>query len=286
MLLSGGEPFLRKDLVELAIFLDRKFRPEIISIPSNGFSSDLITKNLKDILGNVSSKVALNISLDGGKEVHNEIRGVSWAYKEAVETLEETIKLRDKYRGKFFLRIHSVISGYNWDKIVPFFQKVKESWNVDLHSFEILRGLPENPDSNIPGDIPLERIVIQLLKEQRYYLHNFWDLSERYILYMNQLRGYYGKKWLYPCLAGKKILVLEPDARLRLCELKPPVADLKKQNWCEIVSSGVFKKAIDDNYKCSCSHGCFAGYSQKYYLKNRKWLHFLAYFNLRFIKRW
>jgi len=79
MLFSGGEPLVRKDLVELADFAVKKGMRAVIS--TNG---TLITKKKAKELKDVGLSY-VGISLDGGEEVHDKFRGVRGAFKKALE---------------------------------------------------------------------------------------------------------------------------------------------------------------------------------------------------------
>ena len=69
---SGGEPFLRQDLVEIAEVFYKRNRPCIILIPTNGLLPDVIVKNTEEILKRCrKSTIAVKLSLDGPLEVHD-----------------------------------------------------------------------------------------------------------------------------------------------------------------------------------------------------------------------
>jgi len=82
MLFSGGEPLVRKDLVELAHYAVSKGMRAVIS--TNG---TLISKEKASELKAVGLSY-VGISLDGGEEVHDHFRGVQGAFKEAMQGLE------------------------------------------------------------------------------------------------------------------------------------------------------------------------------------------------------
>jgi len=82
MLFSGGEPLVRKDLVELASYATSKGMRAVIS--TNG---TLITKEKARELKNVGLSY-VGISLDGGEEIHDKFRGVSGAFKKALQGVE------------------------------------------------------------------------------------------------------------------------------------------------------------------------------------------------------
>lgn len=82
LLLSGGEPLVRKDLVELAAYATSQGMRAVIS--TNG---TLITKEKARELKHVNLSY-VGISLDGAEEVHNKFRGVPNTFKKTLEGIE------------------------------------------------------------------------------------------------------------------------------------------------------------------------------------------------------
>ncbi len=82
MLFSGGEPLVREDLTDLAKYATAKGMRAVIS--TNG---TLITKRKAAELKEVGLSY-VGISLDGSEKVHDEFRGVSGAYKQALKGVE------------------------------------------------------------------------------------------------------------------------------------------------------------------------------------------------------
>lgn len=82
MLFSGGEPLVRKDLPELAMYAREKGMRAVIS--TNG---TLITKEKAQELKDVGLSY-VGISMDGGEEIHDRFRSVPGSYKKALQGIE------------------------------------------------------------------------------------------------------------------------------------------------------------------------------------------------------
>lgn len=82
MLFSGGEPLVRRDLVELARHATQKGMRAVIS--TNG---TLITKEKAKELKEVGLSY-VGISLDGMEAVHDHFRGVPGAFRKAIQGIE------------------------------------------------------------------------------------------------------------------------------------------------------------------------------------------------------
>lgn len=77
--ISGGEPLMRKDLYEILDYTNKKnLQTKLLS---NG---TLITKSVAKELKNRNVR-GIQVSIDGGKEMHNQIRKMSFAYDRAME---------------------------------------------------------------------------------------------------------------------------------------------------------------------------------------------------------
>src|SRR5581483_6942192 len=73
--LSGGEPYLREDLVEIVQAIVDTADPVFVSIPTNGAFPDRVARAV-DVLSlrNPRTNFDVHLSLDGPPEVHDRIR--------------------------------------------------------------------------------------------------------------------------------------------------------------------------------------------------------------------
>jgi MoaA/NifB/PqqE/SkfB family radical SAM enzyme len=86
--ITGGEPFLRDDLVEIVRVIDEHCRHPRIVISTNGFQRRRIVHTAPELL-RIGRHVGLAVSLDGIGEVHDTIRGVDGGFEKVVETLKQ-----------------------------------------------------------------------------------------------------------------------------------------------------------------------------------------------------
>ena len=80
--LAGGEPFVKADIEEFILYLDKKKIPCIIS--TNGYFTEKIEKLLEQLED--CSTIKFSISIDGIGAVHDEIRGVKGVYERAIKS--------------------------------------------------------------------------------------------------------------------------------------------------------------------------------------------------------
>ena len=72
--MSGGEPFIRKDIVEVCTLAYEKTRPAIINIPTNGSLDQIVPVKAEQIIKNCpETDVIINLSLDQIGEEHDNV---------------------------------------------------------------------------------------------------------------------------------------------------------------------------------------------------------------------
>jgi len=135
--LSGGEIFLRSDFIEIikAIF---KNCPNLylLDFPTNGFFPVSIFKNVKEILKLKPPKLLVTISIDGPRQLHDELRGVAGSWEKALETFKRLRTIRNKNFNVFF---GLTLSQYNQNKLFQTFYTVKEKISqLDIRDFHVI----------------------------------------------------------------------------------------------------------------------------------------------------
>ncbi len=86
--ISGGEPFLRKDLKEIVGVIKNRCPKANLVISSNGFSTDLIISQMKEIV-KIMPNIGVAISIDGIGEAHNKIRGLINCFEKDLTTIRK-----------------------------------------------------------------------------------------------------------------------------------------------------------------------------------------------------
>jgi radical SAM protein with 4Fe4S-binding SPASM domain len=99
--LTGGEPFLRADLPELARSARRLLPRARIVVSTNGFLSERILQAAA-AWQRESLRIGIAVSVDGIGRMHDEMRGVPGAYRRVVSTLRGLRALRYQPRAVAF----------------------------------------------------------------------------------------------------------------------------------------------------------------------------------------
>jgi MoaA/NifB/PqqE/SkfB family radical SAM enzyme len=99
--LTGGEPFVRRDLAQIADAVRKSLDPFVLHITTNGF----LTKRIVEFCETRDRRLPLQlmVSLDGTSEKHNHVRGHSSAWDMAIRTIEELAPRRKELRMQLFV---------------------------------------------------------------------------------------------------------------------------------------------------------------------------------------
>ncbi len=103
--ITGGEPFLRNDIVEIAKAFQQNCKDLfVLTMPTNSLCNhDMVEKKLKEILSLGIPKVSITLSLDGYRELHDKIRGVPGNYDKVIDMAKRLNKLKKEYKNLFFI---------------------------------------------------------------------------------------------------------------------------------------------------------------------------------------
>jgi len=98
--LTGGEPFLRKDYVNIVKTLNENLSDlYLITTPTNGLLLDLIYEKVKNVLNFFKKKYIITVSLDGPKEIHDKIRGIKGSWENAIGTYKKLKELEKEHKN-------------------------------------------------------------------------------------------------------------------------------------------------------------------------------------------
>jgi MoaA/NifB/PqqE/SkfB family radical SAM enzyme len=113
--ISGGEPFMNKDIVETAQSIYKHCHPGIINIPTNSLMHKIIQPKVATMCETCpDTQFIINLSLDGVGDKHDHIRGIAGNF----EKFEANYRaLRELDYPNLSIGIHSVISRFNVDDV-------------------------------------------------------------------------------------------------------------------------------------------------------------------------
>lgn len=229
--ISGGEPFLRKEIVEIVKAVYEKCEGPRIVISSNGFRTRHIIAAMEELRRTIPH-IGIGISIDGIGEKHDAIRGVKGAYENAIATVKEL-----RQRGFANIRLSFTIMNDNVGDLRAVYD-LSRSLGVELstavaQNSEIYFSTQEN--TQVDGDALADALGYVMSRELVSYQPKRW------------VRAYYQsgslvfnseRRRILECLAGIDFFYLSPDGLVYPCLTVPtPMGDLKNHTFEEIWES-------------------------------------------------
>jgi MoaA/NifB/PqqE/SkfB family radical SAM enzyme len=233
--LSGGEPLLRKDLIVLA----KRVASHgcLVSMNTNG---TLLDEDRVSEVADVFDTVV--VSLDGPRDIHDEIRGVPGTYDKAVEA----IRLLTKYGVR--AGVNSVATPWNIDVLPQFIEELRSM--VDFAQVQPMHPYPPSPE-NTPKDEQVNRLLNYLLK-LKHSDPGFLAVPTEFIKGFKQFFDGTAPKI---CHAGELYVAINPEGKLLAC---PARSDIILGNTLNESVSDVLKKRDSEGWRqVSACTGCW-----------------------------
>ncbi|MFP4083241.1 MAG: radical SAM/SPASM domain-containing protein [Candidatus Aminicenantes bacterium] len=233
--LSGGEPFLRKDIVDICRSAYQNCRPKIINIATNGILSDFITESVERIVQNSpKSLIIVNLSVDEIGEKHDDIRGVKGNYKKALKTFRALNSLN---YSNLTVGIHTVISRFNVHNFPRIFEELNrfqpDSYITEIAEQRVELGtMGEEIAPSLQEYVKAIDFLCERIKHRRYngisaltqaFRLQYYDLAKEILK---------EKRQVLPCYAGFISAQIAPDGQIWACCIRAEsMGDLRKAGY-------------------------------------------------------
>jgi len=191
--LTGGEPFLRDDLPELAAAAVEECRDlALLHLPTNGLDPDRVEAGVRDLLRLPLRRLVLTVSADGPPERNVALRGHPEAWSGAMDTLRRLRALRS---DRFAVYLGVTLSEHNADVAgavlaavqaeQPEFERSDLHWNLaqaSEHYYDNVDAVDDLPPADL---LPvLERIApatpgLRQLADPVGWLDQAWRVHAR-----------------------------------------------------------------------------------------------------------
>jgi MoaA/NifB/PqqE/SkfB family radical SAM enzyme len=284
---SGGEPTLRRELPEIIDLFVKNNGVHYVNLPTNGLKPNRIYEVSEHCLSrNQNLELHVNISLDGLRESHDFMRGVPGNFEKALESARMLRKLKPAFRLRLIVNINTVITRDNLDEILPLAELIRAENIADGHYFNLIRGDAKNPHLKKVQRESLREIYSRLPDIQWSYAEHMFDDRNRLMkwikkaVYVGTLTFHHRTqfqnldkkiRWPMPCTAGETSAVIDFDGRVRACELRNPIGNLRDVD----MNFKVFWESPERKHEprqiacdqCWCTHVCFIHDSLRYSYK-------------------
>lgn len=266
---SGGEIFLRRDLIEISRLFYRQNRPAIMLYPTNGLLPQLIHDSMAQILLECrDSIVAVKLSLDGIGATHDALRETRGGFDKLMQTYRLLGGLLDKHPN-FELGINTVFCSGNQDRMDEIIDYVQGLEHVRTHTISLARGRLADASHQAVDHAKYARAVDRLaanLRERRGATYAFrgarlkaaQDIVQRRLIHQTMLE----QRRLIPCHAGRLNLVLSETGEVYPCEMRPESFGNVRAHGYDLHSvagtaAARATLASIGRAECHCTHECY-----------------------------
>ena len=266
---SGGEIFLRDDLVEIARTFYRHNRPAIMLLPTNGMLPEVIRDRTEEILRSCAkSVIAVKLSLDGVGAAHDAVRNTPGSFDRTMRTyrlLEELLPVHPHFE----LGVNTVFCSGNQDAMDGIIDHVRSLRGVRTHTISLARGALAQGRFTDVDLAKYERAIGRLeqdLKRGAAATYRFagarlkaaQDILQRKLI----LRTAQERRSIISCYAGRLNVVLTEDGGVFPCEILSGGFGNVRENDYDIRTMLRTGKAAEvlgpiGRRECFCTHECY-----------------------------
>ena len=286
LVLTGGEPYLRHDLDQIARIFYHNTRVPILNIPSNGWYLEKMDRQIRNIM-KWCPEIILNqmISLDGLENDHDRIRGVKGSFKKAITSIEHIKKLQKEY-GRINIGIIITFTSENQNNIKKTLEGIYEIARPDNIAITLVRGDPKEK-VNLNLDMKLYKEAVnyrnslfysQKMPGLKIFKGNKLATAGRVILNDMVQKIFETNMYQSPCYSANLSGVMYPEGQVYPCEILDSshmIGNIRDYNlnFKNLWLSNKAKEEVSfiRKTKCFCTHECFNQvnilFNPKYYPK-------------------
>lgn len=274
---TGGEPFARKDIVDIAKLYIKNSTIQSIYITTNASLPDRIESFAKEI-SNVDSSIeqSFQISIDDLPERHNKVRKIKNLFDNCIDTYKTLKKMNVKNINPV---VNITVSQENCDQIEEIYKYFTESCGIDSLKACIVRdeGIYKTPTDKakkifdayvwltdkINSEIKKDKIVNYNKNSIQGKIHQKKDI----ISYEMVKQMYLKPKFISRCHAGGLFGIITANGKVFPCEIleKNLMGDLRENDmnlmkiWRNNASNETRKFIKKSN--CNCTYECALSYN-------------------------
>lgn len=194
--ITGGEPFIRKDIPEIVEELYKK--SDRIVISTNGYFTDRILSLCERF-----PRVGIRISIEGLQETNDAIRGIPDGFNRGYNTLKKLVEMRHPDVG-----FGMTVQDMNCEDLVPLYnisdELGMEFATATLHNSFYFRKTNNKIDNKLKVSRNFEKLINELLSSK--------SSKKWFRAYFNHglINYIYGNKRLLPCDMSKNAFFIDP----------------------------------------------------------------------------
>ncbi len=254
-ILSGGEPFIREDIFELAKFASDM--GDTVNVVTNGLSlGDKLDKLINSAFNNIT--FSLNSVKD--PKIHNISRGRDDAFQKTMYALQNLNYINKHNRGHRWKNIFlsTVIMPTNLSEMKPIVEFCKtEGINATFQLMDNGEAFTSNIDkaNQIYQQATRQNAINAIqelieLKKAGYPISNGFEQMEKFKLLINTPKNIEKLE----CTIGENNFSIDPYGNCRICFSKDPIGNLKdslpQDLWFSEKADEIRKEILNCKMKC------------------------------------
>jgi len=267
--LTGGEPFIRKDFIDLCGFFIEKYPNAGITIPTNAVNLDLITNKLEEIVKMYNPKnIYIAISLDGIGETHDKIRGIPGDYNHVLELIEIIKKRLPTIKQA----VSCTITPENYGDLLKVYKlSKKESIGFGLQFAQISGSFYGNIETEFEWNETkldeVNKMINLIIKEYsmkqgilQKMMSCLFDVNTCYLSHMVDFQR--NPHMISRCYSGTHSFFMDPYGNIYPCiMLNKKIGNIRELDFDELwlsTEAQEIREFIKDK-KCACWTSCETG---------------------------
>ncbi len=207
--LTGGEPFLRDDLPEIASAVHEAAPKCMIWLPTNGLLPEKVRQTTMELLSQTDKPlIGVTISLDGEGDAHDIQRGVDGSYKKAIQTLKLLSDLKKK-TGRLHLSTGFTLTANNYVQ-APLVQRISYKYGADFSirpvniSEHYYQNTEQNGNFDTDGVWRTVKYLAHLVRNEKGLFSSLTMLA-----YLRGIKEFIGDGRTLPCSAAKESVFID-----------------------------------------------------------------------------
>jgi MoaA/NifB/PqqE/SkfB family radical SAM enzyme len=268
--LTGGEPFARRELLDIACCYFRNTNVRSIFITSNGSLPNRIENFLEKLSVEFPDRLVLfSFSIDGLPEDHDRIRKIKGLFDNTIQSYHLVRRFAPHARSN----VGITISHENY-KVVPIlYESLIEDYGVHCITLGVVRDegvyrIPLEHKKAIIGTY--ERMIDKITHDMQSGRIEGWDrntlqgrlMNKKNLMIWNIVKDTYMEPhYISPCRAGSLFGIIEANGTVRPCEiLDKPLGNLRNYDydflrlWQDSKAAETRDWIRDTN--CHCTYEC------------------------------
>jgi MoaA/NifB/PqqE/SkfB family radical SAM enzyme len=255
--ITGGEPSLRSDLAEIVGLAARHCpRLAIVSVNTNGLLTDRLVRIAETLLADAGGRqLMFVVSVDGPRELHDRVRGVTGAFDRAMASVAALDRLAQRHK-QLSVHTETVISKFNLPVIDAFCRETPCAGVPHVYTFAQEGSRYSNTGTEIQmsqDDFEQVRPLMRRLAARgrlsglkRLLMEEYYRLAPRFFAVPD--------RQVLPCAASLASIYVGAEGEVRPCSMMEPVGSLRDVGFDirALIAGESFQAARDCIWRGEC----------------------------------